>query len=166
MFFKWFKFFMVNYISCCLMNCNCWSVYVHAYVFQKQPPEVFSKKVVPQNFAVYTGKHPCWSLFLIKLQAICERLLMVFSLLFMCKINPFVHNDEKKKDQTCFKILAVSTQSMFDHFSTFSIRGLRIRLILKSDSAQLSEKIMIGPEKGLYCFFSLQFLLEISRTIQ
>ena len=27
------------------------------------------KKAVLKNFAIFTGKHPCWSLFLIKLQA-------------------------------------------------------------------------------------------------
>ena len=30
---------------------------------QKQPPEVFCKKGVLKNFANFTGKHPCWSLF-------------------------------------------------------------------------------------------------------
>ena len=36
--------------------------------FQEQPPEVFYKKGVHKNFAIFTGKHLCWSLFLIKLQ--------------------------------------------------------------------------------------------------
>ena len=36
---------------------------------QKQPPEVFFKKVVLKNFANFTGKRLRWSLFLIKLQA-------------------------------------------------------------------------------------------------
>ena len=36
---------------------------------QKQPPEVFSKKGALKNFANFTRKYPCWSLFLIKLQA-------------------------------------------------------------------------------------------------
>ena len=31
---------------------------------QKQPPEVFCKKGVFENFAKFTGKHMCWSLFL------------------------------------------------------------------------------------------------------
>ena len=30
---------------------------------QKQPPEVFYKKGVPKNFAKFTGKHLCCSLF-------------------------------------------------------------------------------------------------------
>ena len=35
---------------------------------KKQPPEVFYKKSCFKNFAVFTGKHLYWSLFLIKLQ--------------------------------------------------------------------------------------------------
>ena len=35
---------------------------------QKQPPEVFYKKDVFNNFAIFTGKQLCWSLFLIKLR--------------------------------------------------------------------------------------------------
>ena len=34
---------------------------------QKQPPEVFLKKVAFKNFAMFRVKHLCWSLFLIKL---------------------------------------------------------------------------------------------------
>ena len=37
---------------------------------QKQAPEVFYEKGVFKNFPNFTGKHPCWSLFLIKLQAL------------------------------------------------------------------------------------------------
>ena len=37
--------------------------------WQKQPPEVFYKKVVLINSATFTGKHLHWSLFLIKLPA-------------------------------------------------------------------------------------------------
>ena len=37
---------------------------------QKQPPEVFFKKVVLKNFANLTEKHLCWSLFLIKMEAL------------------------------------------------------------------------------------------------
>ena len=35
---------------------------------QKQPPEVFYKKAVLKNFAIFRVKHLCWSLFLISLQ--------------------------------------------------------------------------------------------------
>ena len=66
---------------------------------QKQPPDVFCKKAALKNFAIFTGKHLCWSLFLIKLQAfrcfsmniaktsilrnICEWMLLYQSELFM-----------------------------------------------------------------------------------
>ena len=36
---------------------------------QKQPPEAFCKKGILEKFANLTGKHSCWSLFIIKLQA-------------------------------------------------------------------------------------------------
>ena len=36
---------------------------------QKQLPEIFCKNGALKNFAIFTGKHQCWSLFLIKLQA-------------------------------------------------------------------------------------------------
>ena len=35
----------------------------------KQPPELFCKKGILKNFAIFTRKQLCWSLFLIKLQA-------------------------------------------------------------------------------------------------
>ena len=52
---------------------------------KKQPTELFYKKVVLKNFAIFTWKHLCWSLLLIQnilaflrapiLKNICERLL-------------------------------------------------------------------------------------------
>ena len=36
---------------------------------QKQPLEVFYKKICVKNFAIFRVKHLCWSLFLTKLQA-------------------------------------------------------------------------------------------------
>ena len=41
---------------------------INASYTQKEPPEVFSKKVV-KSFGNFKGKHLCGSLFLIKLQA-------------------------------------------------------------------------------------------------
>ena len=35
---------------------------------KKQPPELFFKKAVFKDFAVFSGKYLCWNLFLIKLQ--------------------------------------------------------------------------------------------------
>ena len=31
----------------------------------KQPPEVFCKKAIPKNFAIFTGKDLCWSCYII-----------------------------------------------------------------------------------------------------
>ena len=39
---------------------------------QKQPTEVFYKKGVLKNFAIFTGKHLFWSFFLIKLQGFTQ----------------------------------------------------------------------------------------------
>ena len=39
------------------------AVYFQKYMKQKQPPEVFCEKVVFKNFAMFTGKHLCQSLF-------------------------------------------------------------------------------------------------------
>ena len=36
--------------------------------FNKQPPKVFCKKNVLNNFPNFTGQHLCWSLFIIALQ--------------------------------------------------------------------------------------------------
>ena len=41
--------------------------YIKIFLFKKQPPDAFCKKGVLKNF--FTGKHLCWSLSLIKLQA-------------------------------------------------------------------------------------------------
>ena len=39
------------------------------YNFKKQPPEVFNKRAVLTSFTIIIGKHLCWGLSLIKLQA-------------------------------------------------------------------------------------------------
>ena len=60
-------------ISCnSLYFCNTQSLHINfdaALKIQKQPPQVFSEKVVLKNFTNFIEKHLCWSLFLIKLQA-------------------------------------------------------------------------------------------------
>ena len=48
------------------MNKNSFQVSFFIF-FQKQPWEVFYKKAVIKNFAIFTGKHLCWDLFLLKL---------------------------------------------------------------------------------------------------
>ena len=37
---------------------------IQNFLIQKQPPEVFCKKAVFENFTILTGEHLCWSLFL------------------------------------------------------------------------------------------------------
>ena len=46
--------------------------FIKKNVCQKHPSEVFCKKEILKNIAYFTGKHLCWSLFLIKLQAILQ----------------------------------------------------------------------------------------------
>ena len=60
-------------------------------LFQKQPPEVFCKKGVLRNFAKFTGKHLCQSLFFNKVAGACnfikkETPAQVFSCAF-CEIS-------------------------------------------------------------------------------
>ena len=72
---------------------------------QKQPPEVFYKKGVLRNFTIFTEKHLCRSLFLIKLLANlfilkfvrtpilknnCERLLLQSSLVVNLMMYTFL----------------------------------------------------------------------------
>ena len=53
----------LNFCSWKKVSCISWSM------FRSSRPEVFCKKGVLRNFAKFTGKHLCQSLFLIKLQA-------------------------------------------------------------------------------------------------
>ena len=45
------------------------SIIFRSWLTKKQPPEMFYKKVVLKNFAIFAGKHLCWNLFLIKFHA-------------------------------------------------------------------------------------------------
>ena len=44
---------------------KCETTAVRLISLEKQPPEVFYKKAILKNLAIFTGKHLCWSLFLI-----------------------------------------------------------------------------------------------------
>ena len=58
--------------------------------FQKKPPEMFCKKGVLRNFAKYTGKHLCQSLFFDKvvgLQSTSKRLLPGSVILFISIVS-------------------------------------------------------------------------------
>ena len=56
-------------------------------MIQKHPPEVFYKKSVLKNVAIFTGRHLCWSLFLVKLQTFTSAILLkqTSRQLFSCK---------------------------------------------------------------------------------
>ena len=60
-----------KYLLCChFQNCTVMKNFTCTCLCQKQPPEFFcKKKAVLKNFAIFTGKHLCFTLFLIKLQA-------------------------------------------------------------------------------------------------
>ena len=85
---------------------------------QKQPPEVFCKKAVLRNFAIFTGKQLCWSPFLIKLHSSNPSTLLkksptkVFSCEY-CKI-PKINYLEK---HGCFgKWFRVTLKQFYDIF--------------------------------------------------
>ena len=63
-----FIFFIVTIISVISSTAYACDVMCVQYV-QKQPPKVFFKKGVLKNFANFTEKDLCWSLFLIKIEA-------------------------------------------------------------------------------------------------
>ena len=72
-------------------------------ILQKQQPKVLYKKAVLKNFAIFTGKHLCWSLFLIKLQAlrpilknIWERLLLI--LVYPVEKRPILNKNKNSYD--------------------------------------------------------------------
>ena len=44
-------------------------ILVHRVIYSSSPSQIFFKMGFLKNFANFTGKHLCWSLFLIKLQA-------------------------------------------------------------------------------------------------
>ena len=45
-------------------------------LFRSSRSQLFFKIGVPKNFANFTGKHPCWSLFLIELQTFKPTILL------------------------------------------------------------------------------------------
>ena len=105
--------------------------------FQKQPSEVFYKKVALKNFAKFTGKHPCQSLFLKKQswrsQSVTliktETLAWVFSCEF-CKIYNYSFSAEYIQGD-CFSISISISQNpsynihihVFERSLNYSLRG-------------------------------------------
>ena len=56
-------------VQCFVKKVNLMLLSYLRYVLQKQPPEVFCKKTVLKNFAIFTGKHLFFRVsFLVKLQ--------------------------------------------------------------------------------------------------
>ena len=76
-FFQTYKTAIFNFFEKLFYCCECRPQNINkntcGFIFllwnQKQPPEVFYKKALLKNFAIFTGKYLCWSLFLIKLLA-------------------------------------------------------------------------------------------------
>ena len=75
-FYEMFKNFFLKITSIEVSGKGSWVLYSYEddskeYILQeeqKQLPEVFYKKAVLTNFAIFTEKYLCWSLFLVTLQ--------------------------------------------------------------------------------------------------
>ena len=62
-------------------------------MFQKQPPEVFYKKGVLKNFAKFTGKYLCQSLFFNKVAGVCNSIKKgTLAQLFSCEFCEIFKN--------------------------------------------------------------------------
>ena len=87
---------------------------------EKQPPDVLHKKASLKNVAIFTGKHLCWSLFLIKLQA--------FSYTTSFKKESNTTANITKRSNTLkqfFLKLLPNCLSVFDHFIGLALKELR-----------------------------------------
>ena len=69
-------------------------------IMQKQPPNVFCKKAAVKNFAIFTGKHLCWSFYLVKLW------------IFSCEYCAIFKN-------TYFEEQLSTAASNYDYFAVF-----------------------------------------------
>ena len=77
--------------------------------FQKEPQKVFCKKAVLKHFAIFTGKHLCWSPFLIKLQAFSPAI--VYSILAFQLFNIFINFNAMYKLDPVLNINPLSTNA-------------------------------------------------------
>ena len=75
--FKWLPLKVSKFVSLQVFKrtlflsdyfCNLTYHFLSFYYQQKQPPEVFCKKVAVKKFVILTGKHLSWDFFLIKFQ--------------------------------------------------------------------------------------------------
>ena len=98
---------------------------------QKQPPEVFYKKGVLKNFAKFTGKHLCQSLFFNKVAGLrnfakftgkhlCQRLFArneTLAQVLSCEFcEVFKNNSFTKHLRTDASVKLISIHQLFDHF--------------------------------------------------
>ena len=65
-------------------------------LFEKQPPEVFCKKGVLRNFAKFTGKRLCQSLFFNGVAGACKENLVFHNHWLVSFLAPIIKNDGKK----------------------------------------------------------------------
>ena len=84
---------------------------------KKQPPKVFYKKFVLKYFSIFIGNHPCWIIFLIKLQAFrwlinlrtaaSEKCQVKFfiGLFEDCKIGVLINVSRRSQENVCTRVL-------------------------------------------------------------
>ena len=112
------KFHDFGSSNCFLQNWNAyaWKKFVHLWgtcsCKQKQPPEVFYKKAVFRNFAIFTEKHECQSLLLIKFYE-KETLTQVFSCEY-CELSKNTYFEERL--QMTASVLVKDTVRSFNIF--------------------------------------------------
>ena len=61
LFWFWLNVFFTSYVACYVIS---WC----RKMFKRRSTQIFFKTGVLKNFAIFTGKHLCWSLFPIKFQ--------------------------------------------------------------------------------------------------
>ena len=84
-------------------------------------PELFYKKGVMRNFAKFTGKHVCQSLFFNKVAGLIEQLwwLLMYRLLYMAEIT--------QSKQKCLIFIVISSKKKFE-------RLVGSKKLIRSDS--------------------------------
>ena len=120
---------------------------------QKHPTEVFYEKASFKNFAIFTGRHLCWSLFLVAglqvlrtpiFRNVCERLLSaryVFKNLTETQLKCLFQNSrvsEFQNSKDCLNYLKwVIINSNFSYYLLVSLFVSRdsISLILKENNS-------------------------------
>ena len=99
---------------------------IHVYKIQKQPPEVVYKKCVLENFAKFTGKHLCQSVFFNKVACLRPATLL-----------------KKRLWHRCFPVNFEKFQGT--PFSHNTSRRLLLEIPIKDDSEKYAYKLPVGP---------------------